>query len=164
MAFLDKLNQVAKNIGDMTSDAIETTKLNSKAASDRLAATEELRKIGEHYYNKFIASGEVDAEVLEFCNKAKEYFDLANETQAEIDRIKAEKEERTVAPIQNTSVSAKVCPSCGMENGEGMNFCQGCGTKLEDVVENQERICSGCGAKVAQNMNFCSVCGQRMEV
>ena len=30
MAFFDKLNQVAKNIGDRTTDAIETTKLNSK--------------------------------------------------------------------------------------------------------------------------------------
>lgn len=164
MAFFDKLNQVAKSIGDMTTDAIETTKLNSKVASDRLAASEELRKIGEHYYNKFLASGEIDAEVVECCNKAKEYFTSANETQAEIDRIRAEKEEAKVTPVQNASVTANVCPSCGMENGAGMNFCQGCGTKLETVVENKERICSGCGATVEQNVNFCSVCGQRVEV
>ena len=30
MAFFDKLNQVAKNLGDKTTDAIETTKLNTK--------------------------------------------------------------------------------------------------------------------------------------
>jgi hypothetical protein len=30
MAFLDKLGEMAHNIGDKTTDAIETTKLNSK--------------------------------------------------------------------------------------------------------------------------------------
>ena len=53
MAFFDKLNQVAKNIGDKTSDAIETGKLNSKVNSEKNLAGEELKKIGEFYYNQF---------------------------------------------------------------------------------------------------------------
>ena len=46
MAFFDKLNQMAKNIGDKTSDAIETSKLNSKINAETTAAGEDLKKIG----------------------------------------------------------------------------------------------------------------------
>ena len=35
MAFFDKLSEMAKNIGDKTNDAIETTKLNSKSTGKR---------------------------------------------------------------------------------------------------------------------------------
>ena len=48
MALFDKLNQVAKNIGDKTSDAIETTKLGNKINAEKAAAAEDLKKIGEH--------------------------------------------------------------------------------------------------------------------
>ena len=54
MAFFDKLNQVAKNLGDKTTDAIETTKLNTKIHTERNAAAEEFKKIGEYYYNVYI--------------------------------------------------------------------------------------------------------------
>ena len=69
MAFFDKLNQVAKNIGDKTSDAIETTRLNSKIAAEKLAANEELLKIGQHYYDLYLA-GQAEAEILEYCQAA----------------------------------------------------------------------------------------------
>ena len=63
MAFFDKLNQVAKNLGDKTTDAIETTKLNSKINSERNAADDELKKIGEFYYSVFANGGSVAPEV-----------------------------------------------------------------------------------------------------
>lgn len=44
MAFFDKLGDLAKNIGDKTSDAIETNKLNSKINTENAAAGEELKK------------------------------------------------------------------------------------------------------------------------
>ena len=44
MALFDKLNQVAKNLGDKTTDAIETTKLNTKIHTERNAAAEEFKK------------------------------------------------------------------------------------------------------------------------
>ena len=40
MAFLDKLGDIARNIGDKTTDAIETTKLNSKINGERAAIAE----------------------------------------------------------------------------------------------------------------------------
>ena len=41
MAFFDKLSQVAKNIGDMAGDTIETTKLNAQAAKENAQALEQ---------------------------------------------------------------------------------------------------------------------------
>ena len=51
MAFFDKLNDFAKNISDKTTDAIETGKLQSKINNEKNLAGEELKKIGEFYYN-----------------------------------------------------------------------------------------------------------------
>lgn len=53
MAFFDKLGGLAKNIGDKTSDAIEINKLNSRINSEKAAAGEEMKKIGEFYYDFF---------------------------------------------------------------------------------------------------------------
>lgn len=162
MAFLDKLNQVAKNIGDKTTDAIETTKLNSKINAERSAATEDLKKIGEHYYNLFAANGEAAPEVLEFCQSAKAHYDAAAEAQAEIERIKAENEAEKAAPAPAAPAGA-ACPSCGKQNAPGTKFCQNCGMKLETPVQPQERKCPGCGATVAPGVKFCSECGAKME-
>lgn len=159
MAFLDKLNQVAKNIGDKTNDAIETTKLNSKVNAEKAAATEELKKIGEYYYNLFAGGGEATPEILEFCQNAKAHYDAAAEAQAEIERIKAEN--AVPAPVAAPAAPVGVsCPSCGTANASGTKFCYSCGAKLEAPTE---RKCTACGATVAPGVKFCSECGQRME-
>ena len=161
MAFFDKLNEVAKNIGDKTSDAIETNRLNSKINSERAAAGEELKKIGEFYYSKFAEAGEnteasegtaagaivIAPEVLQFCRNAKAHYDAAAQAQTEIDRIKAENEAEKAAAAASAvpmapsiptgsaapavPVGGIVCPSCGTTNSEGTKFCQNCGNKLE---------------------------------
>ena len=162
MAFFDKLNQVAKNIGDKTNDAIETTKLSSKISAEKSAAAEDMKKIGEHYYNLFAAGGEVAPEVLEFCQSAKAHYDAAAAAQAEIERIKAENEaEKSPAPI--AAPAGNACPSCGASNAPNTKFCQSCGAKLEAPAPAQERKCPACGAVVAPGVKFCSECGQRME-
>lgn len=168
MAFFDKLNDFAKNIGDKTSDAIETTKLNSRISSERSAAGEDLKKIGEHYYNLFTAGGEVAPEVVEFCQSAKAHYDAANEAQAEIERIKMENEAEKVAaaaPIVPTAqVSGNACPSCGTVNSEGTKFCQDCGTKLEAPTPvPAENACPNCRAVNDTGVKFCRECGGRLE-
>lgn len=164
MAFFDKLNQVAKNIGDKTNDAIETTKLNSKINAEKSAAAENLKKIGEYYYNLFAASGEAVPEILGFCQSAKAHYDAAAQAQAEIERIKAENEAEKAATTPAPAAPAViVCPSCGTANGAGTKFCQNCGMKLEAPADPQERKCPGCGAAVAPGVRFCSECGQKID-
>ena len=134
MAFFDKLNQVAKNLGDKTSDAIETTKLNSKIHSERNAAGEELKKIGEYYYNVYLSGGCVADEVLEACQKAKAHYDAIEAAKAEINDIKAEAAPVQAAPVQPTvtpaAPAANVCRTCGTVVAEGTKFCGNCGNPM----------------------------------
>ncbi len=161
MAFFDKLNQVAKNIGDKTGDAIEIGKLNSKIKAEQAAAAEDFKQIGEYYYNLFLVQGNAVPEVLDFCQSAKAHFDAIAEAQSKIDRIKAENE--APATIVSAAPAAGLaCPACGVANTPGTKFCCSCGTKLEPV-QPQERKCPSCGKTVAAGVRFCSECGQRME-
>ena len=162
MAFFDKLNQVAKNIGDKTSDAIETTRLNSKIAAEKLAANEELLKIGQHYYDLYLA-GQAEAEILEYCQAAKVHLDAADQMQAEIDRIKAENEAQKIASA--APVGGITCPGCGASLPAGTKFCSGCGSKIEAVPapQTQNVFCPGCGAQLPAGTKFCNSCGQRLD-
>ncbi len=131
MAFLDKINQVAKNIGDKTNDAIENTKLTAKINSEKNAATEDFKKIGEYYYNVFVSGGEVAPEVYDFCQSAKLHLDSAAAAQAEIDQNKVS----GAQPMQSTPVQSapggRFCPGCGTALEAGTKFCQSCGTRIE---------------------------------
>ena len=164
MAFFDKLNDLAKNIGDKTNDAIETTKLNSKISTERSAAGEDLKKIGEFYYAKYAETGEAAPEILEFCHSAKAHYDAMAEARVEIDRIKAENEAEKAAPaVPVHTASGIACAACGKVNSPGTKFCCECGGKLEAPAAPQTKTCPECGAAVAGGLRFCGECGARLE-
>ena len=80
MDFLDKIGNIAKNIGDRTNDAIEITKLNAKIASEKNAVGEDLKKIGEFYYKKFAGGLIADTTIIdekEFLEKLPTVAELA---------------------------------------------------------------------------------------
>lgn len=163
MAFFDKLSEVAKNIGEKTSDAIETSKLNSKISTETAAADAELRKIGAFYYDQFAQSHEVLPEILELCNTAKAHYNAAADAQAEIEKIKSEGSAYHSTVSVSSEFEAKTkCPSCGTENDSGTKFCGSCGAKLP-AITLQSRACINCGSQVANNIKFCPDCGQKME-
>ena len=167
MAFFDKLGDLAKNISEKTTDAIETGKFASKANSEKNLAGEELKKIGEYYYNLWLESGEIAPEVLEFCAAAKAHYDAAAEAQAEIERIRAENEAAkaaAAAPIVPPPAPAGiVCTACGTANNPGTKFCCNCGNKLEIPAPPAPKTCPNCGATIAEGMKFCGECGTRTE-
>ena len=169
MAFFDKLGDLAKNISEKTTDAIETGKFASKANSEKNLAGEELKKIGEYYYNLWLESGEIVPEVLEFCAAAKAHYDAAAEAQAEIERIRAENEAAkaaAAAPITPAAPAAPagiVCTACGTANNPGTKFCCNCGNKLEIPAPPAPKTCPSCGATIAEGMKFCGECGTRTE-
>ena len=130
MAFFDKLNDLAKNIGEKTSEAIETGKLNNKINAARNAAGEHMKKIGELYYGKYAAGEAVDPAILEYCAAIDAQNQLAAEAQAEIGRIKAENEAaKAPEPMASATpmaaacgAAAMACPSCGTPKSiEGTN-------------------------------------------
>jgi len=171
MAFFDKLSDLAKNIGDKTTDAIETGKLQSKVNSEKNLAGEELKKIGEFYYNLFASGGEAAPEVLEFCQSAKAHYDAAAEAQAEIDRIRAENEAEkaaaaaAAAPVVPAAPAVGlVCPACGTVGSPGVKFCQNCGGKLEAPPPAPAGVtCVVCGVVNDPGTKFCRECGAKLE-
>ena len=162
MAFFNKLNDLAKNIGDKTGDVLETGKLNAKILSEKNAAAAEIKKIGEYYYQLYASGGEVAQEVLEFCEAAKAHFDVIAEAQAEIDGIKTAKEEApAAAPIQTQQ--SRFCPECGTSVAADTKFCANCGHKFEVQEEPQETACPECGTVVEPGTRFCGNCGHKMD-
>ena len=169
MALFDKLSDFAKNIGDKTTDAIETGKLQSKVNSEKNLAGEKLKKIGEFYYNAWLNGDEIAPEVLEICTAAKAHYDAAGEAQAEIDRIRAENEAARAAaaapvvPATSDAPAGIVCTACGTANNPGTKFCCNCGNKLEIPAPPEPRLCPNCGATIAGGMRFCGECGTKTE-
>jgi len=169
MAFFDKLSDFAKNIGDKTTDAIETGKLQSKINSEKSLAGEELKKIGEFYYNAWLNGGEIAPEILEVCTAAKAHYDAAGEAQAEIDRIRAENEAAKAAaaapaaPEVPAAPAGIVCTACGAENAPGTKFCCNCGNKLEIPAPPEPKICPNCGTKNEPGTRFCGNCGTALQ-
>lgn len=160
MALFDRLNDLAKNITEKTSEVIETGRISSRVSTEKNLAGEELKKIGGYYYQLYASGGEVAAEVTEFCAAAKAHYDAAAEAQAEIDRIRAENEAARAAaqaePAADTPAGA-VCPGCGRENAAGTKFCAHCGTKMETEAP-AGNFCPQCGAAVS-GARFCGSCG-----
>jgi len=169
MALFDKLSDFAKNLGDKTTDVIETGKLNSKVNSEKNLAGEELKKIGEFYYKAWLDGGEIAPELLDICEAAKAHYDAAAEAQAEIERIRAENEAAkaaaaaAAAPVTPTAPTGNICTACGTENNPGTKFCCNCGNKLEVPVAPAPKFCPNCGAAIADGMRFCGECGTRTE-
>ena len=175
MALLSKLSGFAKNIGDKASEAIETTKLNSKISTEKNAVAECMRQIGEYYYEKYL-TGECDPDIAELCAAIDGHNKAIADTQAEIARIQAETAAQTQARTASAAPQAQAspalaqapaaqagfpCPSCGAINPPDTKFCAECGAKMEK--SEPRRICPECGAVVTGDGKFCGDCGAKVE-
>ena len=157
MAFLDKVSNMAKNIGDKTNVAIETQKLNSKINSEKNAIDGVFKKIGEYYFQQYKSGISLPEEAVALCAEIDGHNMAIDEAKAEIERIKAANTDAAApAAASGTAAESLVCPSCGKANVPGTKFCQECGAKLE---ASDKRICS-CGAEVAPGVRFCGSCGK----
>lgn len=97
------------------------------------------------------------------------------EIRAELDLLAANKQaaesrlERAEArnvPAGKPEEQEHSCPNCGAYNPEGTNFCQECGTRLTQPVQQApaaKRFCPNCGTEVIAGHRFCSGCGTKME-
>ena len=107
---------------------------------------------------------EIRAELdLLVANKqaAESRLQAARDEKAALERAEAEERARREAEEQ-----AHSCPNCGAYNPEETNFCQECGTRLTQPVQQApaaKRFCPNCGTEVIAGHRFCSGCGTKME-
>jgi DNA-directed RNA polymerase subunit RPC12/RpoP len=180
MALFDKLNDLARNIGDKTTDAIETTKLNSKINSEKTAITEITRQLGDFYYQKHAAGETLDPGVTELCAAIDGHNQAIAAAQAEIAKIKTENAAPPTDPVpavpaavsadrqdsQAPAADGIACPSCGKANPPGTKFCVECGGKIETPAEPptpEKIICPACSAELLTGAKFCGECGHKFE-
>ena len=150
MAFFDKLGDFAKNIGDKTSDAIETNKLNGKINTEKTAITECLRKIGDYYYDKHKEGAAGDEGIADLLATIDGHHQTIADLQAEIERIKAENAASATAAAAPAEPVTSVCPACGAENTPETKFCRACGKNLaESAVEAEPEVTAVVAEEIA---------------
>lgn len=99
---------------------------------------------------------------------------LAANRQAAEGRLKAAREEKAAreraeakaAARREAEEAARSCPNCGAYNPEGTNFCQECGSRLAQPIQQApaaKRFCPNCGTEIAAGQRFCSGCGAKIE-
>lgn len=166
MEILDRLNDVAKVVVDKTTEALETTRLNAKIASERSSIAEKYKQLGEVYYKKHRGGMILEPEAMEICD----VIDVHNKT---IEDAKEEirKMHEANGGGQGTEAAAAdgelVCPKCGKNNDPSMKYCTECGAKMAVNVEPEKEpavsgVCPSCGVEVAEEMKYCGVCGRKL--
>ncbi|NCB29809.1 MAG: zinc ribbon domain-containing protein [Clostridia bacterium] len=128
MAFFDKLNDLAKNVGDKANDAIETTKLHSKINGEKTEIANLCRQIGEYYCAKYAAGDCPDPEVSPLIAAVGTHKATIAEAEAQIRELK--EETPAASTVSPPAADGIYCTACGEKNGEGTKFCRNCGNKL----------------------------------
>lgn len=167
MAFFDKLSEMAKNIGDKTNDAIETTKLNSKINGEKKAIEAEMSKLGACVYAMHTAGSPFEGEAAEICSVIDEHNRAIAEIQAEIERIKAEAE---AAQAARAAASAKAASQAAQAAVQASDAAQAAaqaatapGALPQDApAADAGRACPSCSASVPGGVKFCPECGTKM--
>ena len=166
MALLDKINTIAKNVGEKTGDAIEITKLNAKISSEKSAIADIYKQLGERIYEKYASGAYQDADMAELFTAVDARRANIAEAEDKIKAIKAENEAKAQSASQAQAAPAgAVCPGCGAPVADGVKFCNQCGTRVEVSVPAAEakKFCSNCGAEAVPGVKFCSQCGAKIE-
>ena len=174
MAFLEKLNKMAKNIEDKTGDALEISKHTAQKAKEEAAHREDLRKIGKFYYDFYLAGGQIEADIMEVMESAKAHADAVAQAQAAIDGIRdenaLEKAEKLTAKEAQAEAAAEEAVQEAAEETENITeepVAQEAEPPQPEEIGQPvptERICSVCGNRVEAGVKFCGECGNKMEV
>ncbi len=153
MALLDKLGELAKNVGDKTNELIETGRLSSRAKSEENAIDALKKELGQYIYSQYLEGRQYDETVMEQCRNIQAAEEAVAELYAEIQK---RKEESAKAVSETTAA----CQNCGAEVPKNAQFCSSCGAKIE---AQEKEFCAQCGAELAPDARFCGSCGAKIQ-
>lgn len=151
MAFLDKLGELARNVGDKTNEMLEASRLSSKARSEENAVADRKRELGQYIFEKYLSGEQMDETATEYCRTIQAGEETIEALNAEIQRLKA-------APAREEPAA---CKNCGETLQSDAKFCSTCGAKVEG--QPAQKCCPACGKKVTEETRFCSECGTKIQ-
>ena len=125
MDFMDKVNDIARMVGDKASELVEIGKLNLKLNQENASVESLQKQIGEICFGKFRSGDELDPEVEELCIKIEKHKRTMAETQRALSRMKASEDD----PIDMAAMG--YCPYCGAALVKNAAFCPQCGQKVK---------------------------------
>ena len=178
MAFFDKLNDLAKSIGDKTEDTIEITKLNSKISSRGKEINRVKEKIGEYYYEKYSNGLQPDEDILALFKEIDDHNLVITESKAAIAAINAPSENvKNESTVQDSSIPKAIFTEPAVQdssipkaiftepNVQESAIPQAIFTETtaqESPISESTIFCGNCGAKNSASTNFCSACGSKL--
>lgn len=165
MAFFDKIGEIAKNVGDKTSEVIEVNKLNSKINGEETVISSLKTQMGEFYWNQYAAGEQLAPEAMECCTAIQASLDKIEAIRAEIQNIKIAKEIPLSEVPPQPSGKEMICPSCQTVCPENTKFCKECGSKLEQPEEPAVEVgvvCTSCQTVNENGTKFCKECGTQL--
>jgi len=125
MDLMDKVNEIARMVGDKANELVEVGKLNLKMNQENAAVESLQKQIGEIAFGKFRSGDELDPEIEDLCIKIEKHKRTMAETQRELNRKKASSDD----PIDMAAMG--YCPYCGATLAKNAAFCSQCGQKVK---------------------------------
>ena len=153
MALFDKLGELARNVGDKTSDLLEINRLSGKVRGEENAVAELKKELGQYFYEKYLNGEKLDEAAEEHCRNIQAGEETVADLYAQIQKIK---EENAKAEPEE----AAVCANCGAQLKPDANYCQACGAKVGAAAK---LFCPQCGAEIDEESRFCSSCGVKIK-
>lgn len=83
-----KTSKVAKNIGEMTGDVLEISKLNLKIKSEQSKIAEKKEKLGDYYYKKYKTGFDDEGFANMLCEEIREHENIIAEAEMQIANVK----------------------------------------------------------------------------
>lgn len=131
MAFLDKLNELARSAGEKTNNAIESGKLSLKISTEEKKISAAVLKLGELLLAKLDAGEICDESIMQVYSEITSGREAIAQIRQELDNLKAPKEDEAASAAPAAAPAAegefKFCTSCGAKLDTAARFCSECG-------------------------------------
>lgn len=177
MAFLDTLKDAAnkatefakeagKTISEKASDVVEITSLSSQISTEKTNIANAKKELGELIWKRFEDGAALDDEAGAICATIKEAMAKIADFEAQIEALKAPKEEKAEEACCCEEKKECCCEEkkecCCEEKAEEACCCE---EKKECCCEEKPatKICPLCGAEQPIDAKVCEICGYEFE-
>jgi DNA repair exonuclease SbcCD ATPase subunit len=169
---LDETSKAIQNIENIKQTIAQASNNEQNAIKAKINDT--YRNIGETSYKLYTENSFELEKITNMLETVKTLYKELSEKQAKLSEIlsRYDEELKILRPAPVPLADQAVCPSCGNGYMPGeMLFCNNCGTKLpervEEVVESQaeavqQSLCPNCSAILVSGAAFCASCGHKI--